>query len=162
ELSFRQTRQLAAVGLAERETVVFPHYSLLEGHDRFGRLPQPINRKFKPLHRDSCGFPSPVKLFEELGVRDWFAPLLSRTETDSPKRYCVEKTSETLPTFTLRVLDRRPAGNHPVFDLSVDGPHAFVAGTVAVHNCIGNSGPLTFAISKAIEEGNLVVASVLS
>src|SRR5207249_4611560 len=28
--------------------------------------------------------------------------------------------------------------------------------------CIGNSGPLMFAISKAIEEGNLVVSSVLS
>src|SRR5205807_9295350 len=29
-------------------------------------------------------------------------------------------------------------------------------------SCIGNSGPLPFAVSQAIEEGNLVVAAVLS
>src|SRR5262249_12542429 len=162
ELSFRQARELAALGLAQRETVVFPHYSLLEGHDRFGRLPRMADRKFRPLHRESCGFPSPVELLEELGVRTWFAPLLARCETDHSKRYCVEKTAETLPTFTLRVLDRRPAGKHPVFDLSVAELPTFVAGTVAVSNCIGNSGPLPFAVSQAIEEGNLVAAAVLS
>jgi aconitate hydratase len=49
-----------------------------------------------------------------------------------------------------------------VFDLSVERLHAFVAGTMAVHNCIGNSGPLMEPISKAIEEGSLVVSAVLS
>jgi aconitate hydratase len=37
-----------------------------------------------------------------------------------------------------------------------------VAGTVGVHNCIGNSGPLNERISKAINDNGLVVASVLS
>ncbi len=162
ELSFSKARKLAAAELTQRETIVFPHYSLLEGHDRFDRLPQPEDRTFRPLHRDSCGFPSPVEVLEQLGVRDWFAPLLAREETDYSKRYCVEKTSETLPTMTLRVLDRRPAGKHPVFDLSVEGLHAFVAGTVSVSNCIGNAGPLPEPVSKGIESGKLVVASVLS
>jgi aconitate hydratase len=40
--------------------------------------------------------------------------------------------------------------------------HAFVAGTVAVHNCIGNSGPLPEAVAKAVDEGKLVAAAVLS
>src|SRR6185295_1218541 len=119
-------------------------------------------RKFRPLHRDSCGFPSPVEVLTQLGVRHWFAPLLPRSETDTSKRYVVEKTSTTLPTFSLQLVDRRPAGKRTVFDLSVEGIHAFVAGSVAVHNCIGNSGPLPSEISKAIEEGSLVVASVLS
>ncbi len=162
ELSFSQAREVASAELSQRETIVFPHYSLLAGHDRFGRLPQPTDRSFRPLHRESCGFPSPLELFEELGVRDWFAPLLSREETDFGKRYCVEKTSQTLPTFSLRVLDRREAGEHAVFDLSVEGPHAFVAGTVAVSNCIGNSGPLPETISQEIKDGGLVVSAVLS
>jgi len=40
--------------------------------------------------------------------------------------------------------------------------HSFVAGTIAVHNCIGNSGPLPEAIGNAISDSNLVAASVLS
>src|SRR5205085_256004 len=70
ELLFSQARQAAAVELGERETVVFPHYSLLFGHDRFSRLPKPADRKFRPLHRDSSGFPAPVELLEQCGARD--------------------------------------------------------------------------------------------
>jgi aconitase A len=162
ELSFPKARALAATELKQHETIVFPHYSLLEGVDRFSRLPKPTDRKFRPLHRDSCDFPSPIELFEQLGVRDWFAPLLSHDDTDYAKRYCVEKTTEALPTFTLQVLDRRPAGERAVFDLAVNNLHAFVANTVCVHNCIGNSGPLPPAVSRAVEESNLVVAAVLS
>ncbi|MBI3616592.1 MAG: hypothetical protein HY211_08790 [Candidatus Omnitrophica bacterium] len=162
ELEFHEARAGVASALRQRETVVFPHYSLLEGHDRFSRLPKPENRRFRPLHRDHCGFPSPVELLTQIGVRDWFAPLSARAEANYTKRYCVEKTSERLPTFTLGVLDVRPAGKHPVFDLTVDGLHAFVAGTVAVSNCIGNSGPLPEAVARAVKEKELIVAAVLS
>ncbi len=146
----------------EREPVVSPHYALLSGYDRFSRLPQATARKFQPLHRDSCGFPSPLKLFKQLGVREWFAPLRSRSETDSAKRYCAPKSALALPTLALQVMERRPAGNRAVFDLAVDDVHAFVAGTVAVHNCIGNSGPLPEPVAEAVQNENLVVAAVLS
>jgi len=161
-LSFQKARRQAASELTEREVIVFPHYSLLEGYDRFDRLPQPTDRKFRPLHRESCGFPSPVEMLRQLGARDWFASLLSRAESDYSKRYCVEKNDMTLPTFTLQVQERRPAGKRPVFDLTVEGLHSFVAGTVSVHNCIGNSGPLLPAVSKEIHDGGLVVSAVLS
>jgi aconitase A len=160
-LSFAQARTLAATELLENETAVFPHYSLLKGHDRFTRLPQTTARKFQPLHRDSCGFPSPVELFRQLGVRDWFAPLEKRAE-NTVKRYCIEKDSLTIPAFALQIIDRRPVGKHKVFDLSVNEHHAFIAGTVAVHNCIGNSGPLDAGIEEAIIEHDLIAASVLS
>jgi aconitase A len=160
-LSFSKARSLVASELLQHETAVFPHYSLLKGHDRFTRLPQPTANKFKPLHRDSCSFPSPVELFRQLGVRDWFAPLEERTK-NTTKRYCAEKESLTLPTFALQVIDRRLAGRQMVFDLSVNEHHAFIAGTVAAHNCIGNSGPLEPGIEKAIVENDIVAASVLS
>jgi len=162
ELSFSRARELAGTALREREPVVFPHYSLLNGHDRFDRLPKVEDRKFRPLHRESCGFPSPVEMLRSIGVRDWFAPLCSRAETPSKKRYCVEKNATAFPTMTLKVLERRPVGKRPVFDLSVEGAHSFVAGTVSVHNCIGNSGPLPEEVSKEIAEGGLVVSAVLS
>ncbi|HEV2458438.1 MAG TPA: aconitase family protein, partial [Ktedonobacterales bacterium] len=161
-LSFSKARKVAATALMERETVLSPHYSLLQGHDRFDRLPQPEGRKFHPLHRDSAGFPSPVALLTEIAARDWFAPLRSRVETESAKRYCVEKDSLTLPTLALQIVDRRPLGKRPVYDLAVDDAHAFIAGTIAVHNCIGNSGPLQEPIADAIKDNDLVVAAVLS
>jgi aconitase A len=162
KLSFTQARQVAATELLERGPVISTHYSLLEGADRFTRLPQATARTFQPLHRDSCDFPSPVRLLTELGVREWFAPLRSRAETSSAKRYCVEKEAMTLPTFALQVIDRRPAGARAVYDLAVDETHAFIAGTIAVHNCIGNSGPLPEPVAEIVRDEDLVVAAVLS
>src|ERR1700676_111629 len=43
-----------------------------------------------------------------------------------------------------------------------DDHHAGVAGTVAVHNCIGNSGPLSDPVAEAVQDNDLIVAAVLS
>lgn len=161
-LSFAHARKSAAVELLEREPVVAPHYALLEGYDRFSRLPQATTRTFQPLHRDSCDFPSPVELFKQIGVHEWFAPLRSRVDGETSKRYCIEKEAHTLPTFALQVVERRPMGKRAVFDLAVNDLHAFVAGTVAVHNCIGNSGPLADPVAEAVQDNDLIVAAVLS
>jgi hypothetical protein len=167
-LSFSNARQKVAMELLAGNSddslppVVSRHYALLEGYDRFSRVPKAGDRKFQPLHRESCDFPSPVELLEELGVRDWFAPLLERANMTGSKRYCAEKEATTLPTFSMLVVGRRPAGKRLVYDLSVPDLQAFIAGTVAVHNCIGNAGPLPEPVSKAIRENNLTVAAVLS
>jgi aconitase A len=159
--SFQQTRRIAAAELMTLETAVHPHYSLLEGCDRFGRLPR-AESAFKPLHRQSCDFPSPAELLTQIGARDWFARLQPRETADYSKHYCVEKDALTLPTFALQVADVREAGVRPVFDIAVNGLHAFVAGNVCVHNCIGNSGPLKPEISAAVKAGDLTACSVLS
>ena len=161
-MSFAGARTVAASEIAKRETIVFPHYSTLQGAERFSRLKIPI-RGFRPLHRESAGFPSPVEVLREIGAREWFSALTPRAETNYAKRYCVDKEATELPTFTLKLIDRRPAGEHEVFDLSVDDVHAFIAGGVAVHNCIGNSGPLaTPEIEKDVKERDLNVVAVLS
>jgi len=161
DLPFSVARELAAAELAADETPVFPHYSLLEGHDRFDRLTND-GHKFKPMHRQSCEFPSPAELFTQLGVRKWFTDEPPVDRVEEPKRYCVEKETRELPTFSLMVLDRRSAGRKPVYDIAVDGLNAFVAGGICVHNCIGNSGPLPDEIAAAIQKTDLVACSVLS
>jgi aconitase A len=161
-VKFAAARTIAAEELSKRETVVFAHYSTLQGSDRFERLRAPA-RGFRPLHRDSAGFPSPVEVLQEIGARAWFALLKSREATDYSKRYAVDKEAHELPTISLRVIDRREVGERDVFDLSVDDHHAFVADGVAVHNCIGNSGPLaTPEIETEVKERDLNVVSVLS
>jgi len=165
ELSFSKMRHIVVASLSGHEAevslppVVSPHYALLEGYDRFSRLPKDNGRDFRPLHRESCNFPSPAALFRELGVRDWFAPFGNDNQT---KRYCVDKEAKTLPTFSLKVIRRNPVGKKRVYDLTVDDLHAFVAGTVAVHNCIGNSGPLAPEIERTIKEKNIYAVAVLS
>jgi aconitase A len=162
DLPFSAARKVAAAELTEVETPVSPHYSLLEGYDRFDRLPSPNGPKFRPLHRQNCDFPSPVQMFDQLGVRKWFTDAPPVDTVEEPKRYCVEKESRELPTFSLMVIDRRAEGRKPVYDLAVDDLNAFVAGTVAVSNCIGNSGPLPDEIAAAIQKSDVVACSVLS
>ncbi|MBI2774137.1 MAG: hypothetical protein HYX56_06575 [Chloroflexi bacterium] len=160
EMSFSTARNVAAAGLEHIEAVVFHHYSTLQGLDRFSRPPAIA---FRPLHRDAAGFPSPVRLLDEIGARSWFSDVRPREEADFHKRYAVEKEALTLPTLSLRLIERRPAGVREVFDVSVDDVHAFVAGGVAVHNCIGNSGPLaTPEVEQEIKDHDLNVVSVLS
>jgi aconitase A len=161
-LSFAKTRALAAAQLSELETPVFPHDSLLEGHDRLERRPEGAARTLQPLHRASCEVPSPAALFSQLGVREWFAASAGPRTDGQPQRYCVAKDSLSLPTLSLRVVDRRPAGRRPVFDLAVSELHAFVAGGVCVHNCIGNSGPLKPEISAAVKAADITACAVLS
>jgi aconitase A/intein/homing endonuclease len=162
ELSFTKVRGRAEALMLEVEPALHEHYSLLRGHGRFDRLPEGDGRSFKPLHRDLAGFPSPVELLREIGARDWFSKLEGRAPVVEDKRYCVEKEALSLPTFSLAVIARRDAGPRRVFDLTVEGIHAFVAGGVCVHNCIGNSGPLPEAVAQAVESGKLVAAAVLS
>ena len=155
-------RMLAAAELAELETPIFAHCSLLEGHDRFSRLPAQTARAFRPLPRESCEFPSPAQLFEQLGVSHWFGALRARQSLAQTKRYCLDKESLTLPALSLRVIDRRAVGRRRVFDIAVPEVQAFLAGNIAVHNCIGNSGPLKPEISEAVKTGDVVACSVLS
>jgi len=168
--TFRQARHPAAAELIKRQTPVLDRDCQFEGPDRCDGLPPIEVRRFQPLHRENLGFPSPAQLFREMGVRDWFAPpsgndsaVAGDTDASShAKRYCITQDSLTLPAFSLRVIDRRPVGKRPVFDLAVNDLQAFVAGTVCVHNCIGNSGPLRPEISSAIKAGDLIGCSVLS
>jgi aconitase A len=163
DFSFDQTRRIAAAELMTLQTALFPHCALLEGHTGFTRLPPLGGQKwFGARHRDSSDFPSPARLLREIGARDWFGRLQPRDAGGAPRRYCVEKEALALPTLSLQVTNVRPAGGRPVFDIAVDELHAFVAGTVAVHNCIGNSGPLKPEISAAVKAGDLTACAVLS
>jgi aconitase A len=159
---FGRWRSVAARELAELETPIFPHYSLLEGHDRFSRLPAATARAFRPLHRESCEFPSPAQLFEQLGVSHWFGAARAHQSPGRARRYCLDKESLTVPALSLRIIDRRAAGRRQVFDIAVPAVQSFLAGNIAVHNCIGNSGPLKPEISEAVKAGDVVACSVLS
>jgi hypothetical protein len=71
------------------------------------------------------GSASVASFFASTGVRQWF---------DGAGALRLE--GESAPTLALRVVAAREAGERDVFDVSVPSHEAFVAGGVAVHNCI--------------------------
>lgn len=50
-------------------------------------------------------------------------------------KYLMDRDVCKLPTFHLKVIDRKEVGNHHVWDISVDKNHSFLAAGVMVHNC---------------------------
>ncbi|QIN54459.1 intein-containing DNA-directed RNA polymerase subunit RPB2 [Cedratvirus kamchatka] len=72
----------------------------------------------------------------EIGCREWFE-----------KGYVVKKEMECVPTFNLRVLDRREDGEEEVYDISVKETENFLANSAVVHNCI----PSRMTIGKLME-----------
>ena len=106
-------------------------------------------------HQSSC---SP-----QIGAREWFAPLSSRVGRRIPQSAIVSRKSRwRCRHFALQVIDSRPVGARASSTCRLTSQHAFIAGTVAVHNCIGNSGPLPEPVAEAVRDNDLVVVSVLS
>ena len=85
-----------------------------------------------------------------------------RTRVEEPKRYCVEKESRELPTFSLMVLDRRAAGRRPVYDIAVDELNAFVAGGVCGAQLHRQLRSAADEIAAALQKTDVVACSVLS
>jgi serine/threonine protein kinase len=75
--------------------------------------------------RRSGGAVKAASFFATTGVCQWFG-------ADGALRL----DGESAPTLALRVVGAREAGERDVFDVSVPSHEAFVAGGVAVHNCI--------------------------
>ena len=111
------------------------------------RLPNADGPRFKPMHRDSCGFPSPIALFRELGVLHWFVD----PDIVADKRYCVEKAALSLPTFSLSC-HRSTTRRHEARIRSVRRRHSYFRRRnhcfVELHR--RNSGPLPEPIAQGI------------
>lgn len=69
------------------------------------------------------GFPTPKEYMEMLGVKKWF------------DGYAVGQDDETIPSYTMKVID--VCENEPVevFDIEVDDAHNFIAASVVSSNC---------------------------
>lgn len=113
----------------------------------------------------SKSFPNVEEYLTEIGALDWFLvkddkkqiideDLLHDGEElldDCNKEYdinnsCygVNRECEGLPTMHLKVIDIRPAGMHPVYDIQVDNTHSFLANGIVAHNCMVSHGASRF------------------
>jgi intein/homing endonuclease len=115
-------------------------------------------------------FPTAVEYLKEIGALDWFLndeinnkimddedidediiseDIISEDLGDEEMNntlscYGVKRDCDGLPTMNLKVIDIRPAGMHPVYDIQVDETHSFLANGIVSHNCMVSHGASRF------------------
>ena len=112
------------------------------------------------------GFPNAEEYLKDIGALDWFLqeePVKLEInepfgesppcEDSTPVSYGVGRKCKGLPTMNLRVIDIRPAGVHPVYDIQVDETHTFLANGIVAHNCMIGHG-----VSKFLQERLFLVS----
>jgi DNA-directed RNA polymerase II subunit RPB2 len=105
----------------------------------------------------SKSFPTAEEYLKEIGALNWFLNdepnhivddcLENEDETDETQMescYGVNRECEGLPTMELKVIDIRPAGVHPVYDIEVEKTHSFLANGIVAHNCMISHGAARF------------------
>ena len=114
----------------------------------------------------SKSFPTAEEYLKEIGAYDWFMnddvvninpdevvdevvdeDVDEDVEVDAECKsscYGVNRECEGLPTMNLKVIDIRPAGTHPVYDIEVENTHSFLANGIVAHNCMVSHGAARF------------------
>ena len=156
----------AVKDLNKTETLLHP-YAIPSTHDINDHLVKGTSfGKFR-----GKGFPNAEEYLKDIGALDWFlqdAPIKQEESGDSSPcddtillegltnlsvSYGVNRKCEGLPTMNLRVIDIRPAGVHPVYDIQVDETHTFLANGIVAHNCMIGHG-----VSKFLQERLFLVS----
>ena len=150
--------------VAAAQPIVSPHYASFAGTAHVSRQAlrmaiagaKGTRRDIKGLRRThrrvlaapasrsgvDTGVPSLIAFLDEIGATGWFNAHHGRGKKYSIQ-YATSQETTVEPTFSLAVTDVRDAGEHVVYDLTVDKLHSFLANGVVVHNCIphGGGGP---------------------
>jgi DNA-directed RNA polymerase II subunit RPB2 len=98
------------------------------------------------------GFPTAEEYFREIGAINWFINDIVNNKINENNNnnnneltlYGVNCESQGLPTMNLKVIDIRPAGVHPVYDIEVENTHSFLANGIVAHNCMVSHGASRF------------------
>jgi DNA-directed RNA polymerase II subunit RPB2 len=156
----KQAIEDAVKELEKTEPLIHP-YAIPSTHDITDHLVK--GTKFGKF--TSKSFPTAEEYLKEIGALDWFLndepnkisedELEQETEnteeqenlvesTTGPSCYGVNRECDGLPTMELKVIDIRPAGVHPVYDIEVENTHSFLANGVVAHNCMVSHGASRF------------------
>ena len=70
---------------------------------------------------------------------------------DCKRNHGVCSDGDVLPTMNLKVIDIRPGGIHPVYDIQVDKEESFLANGVVAHNCMIAHGAMGFLKERMMD-----------
>ena len=129
KIQTKKAIQKAVDELQEKEPIVHP-YAIPSVHDITDHLIKGTEfGKFT-----SKDFPTAEQFFEQIGALSWFDDKFT--------------IAHELPTMTLKVIDIRPIGKHPVYDIQVENTHNFLANGVVAHNCLISQGCSRFLLER--------------
>lgn len=66
-------------------------------------------------------------------------------------RELIKEEDLVLPTMNLKVIDIRPGGTHPVYDIQVEKEESFLANGVVAHNCMIAHGAMGFLKERMMD-----------
>jgi hypothetical protein len=99
-------------------------------------------------------FPTSTEFLKSINAYYWFKDeKTSNPEDISGTKSCygVSKDSEVLPTMNLKVIDVRPGGIHPVYDIQVENEESFLANGIVAHNCMITHGAMGFLKERMMD-----------
>lgn len=106
----------------------------------------------------SSKFPTSSEFLKSIDAYCWFktgnleSNMKGNQEANlTPGCYGVIKDTEVLPTMNLKVLDVRPGGVHPVYDIQVENEESFLANGVVAHNCMITHGAMGFLKERMMD-----------
>lgn len=128
--------------LQEKENLIHD-YAIPTNHDIHDHLIKGTEfGKFR-----AKGFPTAEEYLKQIGALDWFL-------TEEDIAYGVTRECESLPTFNLKVIDRRPIGLQKVYDITVDDVHSFLGNGVVSHNCLISQGVAATSKDRLMEQSD--------
>jgi len=92
----------------------------------------------------SKSFPTAEVFLRKIGAFNWF---LNEDKT----AYGVERQKDYLPTMNMKVIGRKSVGDKPVYDISVDKTHSFLAEGIVAHNCMIAHGMGQFLKERLVD-----------
>lgn len=75
----------------------------------------------------------------------------SASTSDNARNHGVCRVGDVLPTMNLKVIDIRPGGVHPVYDIQVENEESFLANGVVAHNCMIAHGAMGFLKERMMD-----------
>ena len=103
----------------------------------------------------SKSFPTAEDYLRNVGALDWFL-------NDKNTAYGVDSNANHLPTMNLKVIGRKSVGEKPVYDISVDKTHSFLAEGVVAHNCMIAHGMAQFLKERLVNTSDQYYVHVCS
>ena len=136
--------------LKENEALIH-EYAIPTTHDISDHLIK--GTKFGSFRSGS--FPTAEDFLKKINILDWFLD-------DSETAYGVERQKDYLPTMNMTVIGRRSVGEKPVYDISVDKTHSFLAEGVVAHNCMIGHGAGQFLKERLVNASDQYFIHVCS
>jgi DNA polymerase elongation subunit (family B)/intein/homing endonuclease len=92
------------------------------------------NGDIPPTHIVSYRFVKVSDFIQLVGATDFFI-----SKSCHAYAYGLSKQCTNIPTFTLKLINRKEVFEHNVYDIEVENTHSFLANGLVVHNCMFNN-----------------------